>query len=66
MLLFPIIPLLAINQTSCEKGMPWWGYLLYVPLLLRAKWVEYKIMRTLNEDLEPKQSKTCMKSRKSD
>lgn len=52
MLLFPIIPVLAINQTSCEKGMPWWGYLLYLPLLVRAKWIEVKIMQALNEDLK--------------
>ena len=50
MLLFPLIPLLAINQTSCEKGMPNWAYLLYIPFLIRAKWVEFKIMRALNED----------------
>ena len=52
MLFFPIIPLLAINQTSCEKGMPWWGYLVYLPLLVRAKWIEVKIMQALNEDLK--------------
>lgn len=51
MLLYPLIPLLLIRQTSCEKGMPFWGYLLYIPLLCRAKWVEIKIMRALNEDL---------------
>ena len=31
--------------------MPLWGYALYVPLLLRAKWIEIKILRALNEDL---------------
>lgn len=52
MLLFPIIPLLAIHWTSCRKGMPWWGYLLYLPLLLRAKWIEAQILLALNEDLK--------------
>ena len=35
-----------------RKGMPWWGYLLYLPLLLRAKWIEAQILLALNEDLK--------------
>ncbi|CAE7457716.1 dcd2A [Symbiodinium natans] len=49
MLLYPLISILASVDSSCEKGMPLWGYALYVPLLLRAKWIEIKILRALNE-----------------
>ncbi|CAJ1377651.1 unnamed protein product [Effrenium voratum] len=50
MLLYPLISILAIGDSSCEKGSPIWAYALYVPLLLRAKWIEAKILRALNED----------------
>ena len=50
MMLYPVISILAAADSSCEKGMPLWGYLLYIPLLLRAKWIEIKILRALNED----------------
>lgn len=44
----------AAKPHSCalRKGMPWWGYLLYLPLLLRAKWIEAQILLALNEDLK--------------
>ena len=35
-----------------RKGMPWWGYLLYLPFLFRAKWIEAQILLALNEDLK--------------
>ncbi|CAE7777135.1 dcd2A [Symbiodinium sp. CCMP2592] len=50
MMLYPVISILAAADSSCEKGMPLWGYALYIPLLLRAKWIEIKILRALNED----------------
>ena len=39
-LMLPLIPLVAARWTTCEGGMPTWAYLLYIPLLFRAKYVE--------------------------
>lgn len=49
MLLYPLIPIALAPWTTCGEGMPSWGYALYVPFLLRAKYIEWKILQGLNE-----------------
>eukprot|EP00440_Ansanella_granifera_P034033 gb/GFBE01036918.1/.p1 GENE.gb/GFBE01036918.1/~~gb/GFBE01036918.1/.p1 ORF type:complete len:483 (+),score=77.34 gb/GFBE01036918.1/:1-1449(+) len=48
MMLLPLLPLLAQASTTCEKGMPNWVYLIYLPILLRSKWLEWRILKSLD------------------
>eukprot|EP00438_Fugacium_kawagutii_P026083 Skav226874 [mRNA] locus=scaffold1187:205759:209608:+ [translate_table: standard] len=40
MLACPILALMAGPWTTCATGCPTWIYVLYLPILLRSKWVE--------------------------
>ena len=44
-MLYPLIPLVGLWQTTCEDGTPTWVYALYLPLLVRAKYVEWQILK---------------------
>lgn len=50
-LLTPIIlPLLMSYWTTCHSGTPWWAYLLFVPLCVRAAFVEWWILQRVTSD----------------
>lgn len=44
MLACPALALLAGPWTTCAEGCPTWIYVLYLPILLRSKWVEWHMM----------------------
>ena len=44
-MLYPLIPLVGLSQTTCEGGTPAWVYALYLPLLVRAKFVEWQLLK---------------------
>lgn len=44
MLACPALALMAAPWTTCAEGCPTWIYVLYLPILLRSKWVEYQVM----------------------
>ncbi|CAE7372140.1 unnamed protein product [Symbiodinium necroappetens] len=47
MWLLPLLPLVAAPWTTCAGGSPTWVYLLYIPALLRAKYIEYQLLQQL-------------------
>lgn len=47
MWLLPLLPLVAAPWTTCAGGSPTWVYLLYLPVLLRAKYIEYQLLQQL-------------------
>ena len=44
-MLYPLIPLLGLSQTTCDNGAPTWIYAVYFPLLVRAKCLEWKLLK---------------------
>ena len=44
-MLYPLIPLVGLSQTTCDGGAPTWIYMLYLPLLVRAKFVEWRLLK---------------------
>ena len=56
MWLLPLLSLVAAPWTTCAGGSPTWVYLLYVPVLLRAKYIEYQLLQQL-EALSVKMAK---------
>lgn len=46
-LLYPLLPIAAEPWTTCEEGAPYWIYIAFLPLLLRAKWQEFRILRMI-------------------
>ncbi|CAE7314833.1 unnamed protein product [Symbiodinium sp. CCMP2456] len=47
MWLLPLLPLVAAPWTTCAGGSPTWVYLLYIPVLLRSKYIEYQLLQQL-------------------
>lgn len=46
-LLYPLIPLLGAAQTTCKSGAPTWVYAIFMPVLLRAKYMEWRILQAV-------------------
>ena len=44
MLICPVLAWLAAPWTTCEKGSPSWLYAVYLPILARSKWIEWRLM----------------------
>eukprot|EP00438_Fugacium_kawagutii_P026084 Skav226875 [mRNA] locus=scaffold1187:215085:216155:+ [translate_table: standard] len=44
MLACPALAMMSGPWTTCAGGAPTWVYILYLPILLRSKWVEYQLM----------------------
>jgi len=42
-----LLPLVALPWTTCEDGMPWPVYLVFLGTLLRSKVIEFRILRRL-------------------
>lgn len=45
----PLIPLLGVPFATCEDGPPIWVYLLFLPLLLRTKWMEWQVLQRMGK-----------------
>eukprot|EP00438_Fugacium_kawagutii_P026097 Skav226888 [mRNA] locus=scaffold1187:485198:490229:+ [translate_table: standard] len=48
MLICPCLAWLAAPWTTCEKGSPSWLYAVYFPILVRSKWIEWRLMPDFN------------------
>eukprot|EP00441_Pelagodinium_beii_P037539 CAMPEP_0197628564 /NCGR_PEP_ID=MMETSP1338-20131121/6819_1 /TAXON_ID=43686 ORGANISM="Pelagodinium beii, Strain RCC1491" /NCGR_SAMPLE_ID=MMETSP1338 /ASSEMBLY_ACC=CAM_ASM_000754 /LENGTH=440 /DNA_ID=CAMNT_0043199547 /DNA_START=60 /DNA_END=1379 /DNA_ORIENTATION=+ len=48
-MLYPLLPLLGLSQTTCKHGAPLWVYVCFLPLLARAHWIEWRILRSYFE-----------------
>ncbi|CAK9073831.1 Hypothetical protein SCF082_LOCUS36062 [Durusdinium trenchii] len=59
MLLLPLLPLLALPYTTCSEGSPLWLYAIYVPFLLRSKYVELELMQALPAEF-PDQAESAL------
>merc|ERR1719468_1386736 len=42
-----ILPLMSLPWSTCRDGTPWWTYVLLIPIVCRAKYFEYWILKRL-------------------
>jgi len=51
MALLPLLALAGASETTCEGGAPSWLYVIYVPILVRAKIIEWRILTELKQSI---------------